>query len=311
MSAHKKAILALIIANTIWGAASPIFKWSLTNISPMTLAFLRFSLASIILFPFVYHALSIKARDIPLILGSGLFGVGINIPFFFYGLKYAPSINAPMIASSGPVFLIIGSIFFLKEKPRHKVIAGTIISLLGVALIIVRPLLENGFATEGVIGNLFFLIATISGVVHSLIVKRISTSYTPAVITFWTFLVGSLLFLPLFISEIVQVGSGLDKLNFQGATGIIFGVLLSSALAYYLFNYGLQKIAANEVGVFAYIDPVIAVLIAVPLLQESITSLFLLGSLFVFMGIFIAEGRIHYHPLKQLLLIPLLTLMRG
>ncbi len=56
-------ILALIITNIIWGAASPIFKFALQNIPPFTLAFIRFFFAGLLFLPFVflfYQKLSLK-----------------------------------------------------------------------------------------------------------------------------------------------------------------------------------------------------------------------------------------------------------
>ena len=64
--------------------------------------------------------------------------------------------------------------------------------------------------------------------------------------------------------------------------------------------YGMSKIETQEVGVFTYIDPVIAVLIAMPLLGEYPTPTFFIGSLFVFLGIFIAERRLHWHPFHRI-----------
>src|SRR3990170_6378963 len=115
-------ILALIIANIIWGAASPVFKYALQNIPPFTLAFIRFFFAGIILLPFIKN-LSIKLSGkewVELVLGA-IFGISINITFFFWGLQRSESINAPVIASSGPVFLFFLSIIFLKEKFKPNV----------------------------------------------------------------------------------------------------------------------------------------------------------------------------------------------
>jgi drug/metabolite transporter (DMT)-like permease len=67
-----------------------------------------------------------------------------------------------------------------------------------------------------------------------------------------------------------------------------------------LFAYGVRYIRTSEVGIFGYIDPIATVLIAYPLLGEGITISFILGALFVFLGIYLAEGRIHYHPLHLL-----------
>lgn len=300
MSTKKKAILALIIANVIWGAASPIFKWSLTNITPFTLAFLRFALASFLIFPFVYKDLFVNKKDILKVLAIGIFGVGINIPFFFFGLQIAPSINAPMIASSGPIFIILLSMLILKENPKRKVVFGTLLSLFGVIVIIIRPFLESGLDGNSILGNIFFLIATWGAVIHAIISKSILEKYKATVITFWSFIVGSLIFLPFFVKETMSY-SLLTSLDLRGIVGIVFGVIFSSALAYFLYEWGIQKLAVNEVGIFTYIDPVVAILIAIPLLGETISLVYALGSILVFLGIYIAEGRINYHFLSDLL----------
>ena len=92
----------------------------------------------------------------------------------------------------------------------------------------------------------------------------------------------------------------LSQLNMHGWVGILFGVFLSSALAFGLFMFGISKIRAQEVGIFTYIDPVIAVLLAIPLLGEYPTPIFFIGSLCIFVGIMVAEGRLHWHPLHKI-----------
>lgn len=294
MTVRKKAILALIITNIIWGAASPIFKWSLTNIAPFTLAFLRFSLASFLLFPFVYKNLAIDKKDFFRIFLIGFFGIGVNITFFFFGLKLAPSINAPMIAAVGPILILLLSKMVLKEKTRKKVVLGTLVSLLGALVIIIRPFLEEGAGDGNILGNLFFLLATLGMVFYAIISKEVLKKYQATTVTFWSFVIGSLIFLPFFIQE-NQNCLFLNSLDLRGFLGIVFGVFFSSTLAYFLYEWGVQKIAVGEVGIFTYIDPIAAILIAVPLLKETITLPFIFGSLLVFAGIYLAEGKINYH----------------
>src|SRR5258708_287477 len=104
LSKRQLAILALIANNIIWGAAPPIFKWSLIGIPPFTLAFLRFFIACILIFPFICKDLSIKNKDIPKLFILAVFGIVINISFFFLGLQRATSIDVSIIASAAPVF---------------------------------------------------------------------------------------------------------------------------------------------------------------------------------------------------------------
>lgn len=299
LKTHHKAVLALITVNLIWGAASPIFKLALQNIPPFTLAFFRFFFAMILMLPFAINDLVVRRSDWKNLILLSLTGITFNISFFFFGLKYAPSINAPMIASSGPVFLYFLSIFVLHEKPHLKILVGTIISLIGVLIIIGQPLLAIRTEFTVLLGNLFFLLAMFGAVGHAIFSKEILTKYKPVTITFWSFFIGSLTFLPLFIGENMKQNF-LTVLDYRGLFGLIFGIILSSFLAYLLFEWGLSRIPAQEIGVYTYIDPVIATLIAIPLLGEKITVLFVLGSILIFFGIYIAENRLHYHPLNKL-----------
>lgn len=298
LSKVHAAVLALIIANLIWGAASPIFKWSLESIQPFTLAFLRFFIAALLVLPLTIHNLRIAKQDIVRLMTMAVVGITFHIPVFFIGLKLSSSINAPIISSAAPVFLILASIIFLKEKPKRKVIVGTFISLLGVMIIILQPLLEKG-VDGSLVGNLLFVLATITYVFYTIVLKELSQKYSALTLTFWTFAIASVTLLPYMLIE-AQPSTVLTHLDIKAITGILFGGFLSSGLAYFLYGYALKNLGASEVGVFTYIDPVIAVIIAIPLLGETVTSAYLLGALLVFLGIFFAEGRIPYHSLHKL-----------
>lgn len=295
-------VLALIIANIIWGAASPIFKFALVNIPPFTLAFIRFFFAALLFIPFLKRGSIIlnKKEWAELILGA-FFGISVNITFFFWGLQRSQSINAPIIASAGPVFLYFLSVLFLKEKAQLKVFLGMIIALVGVMIIILSPVIFDGkkFALGELQGNLFFVLATLGALLHPFLQKHVVQKLDSFRVTFISFLVGALFFFPFSLFELQNWS--ISSLNFQGWVGIVFGVFLSSALAYYLFNYGIAKIRMQEIGIFTYIDPIVAVLIAVPLLHEIPTIHFFIGSVLVFGGIFLAEKRIHYHPIHRML----------
>lgn len=298
-------VVALIIANIIWGAASPIFKFALENIPPFTLAFIRFFFAGLLFLPFVlfknYYVT--KEQLFKICLGA-FFSITINISFFFMALPKTDSINAPIIASSQPIFLFLLSVFLLKEKIHRKVLLGIVVSFIGVLVIILSPLFLNHGTTllqkeVALEGNLFLVIATFGVIIQTLIIKNVLKHVNHVVVSAMSFLFGSYTFIPFMIPEL-QTWS-FSQLNIQGWTGIIFGVFFSSALAYGLYLYGISKLEAQEVGIFAYIDPVIAVLIAIPLLGEYPTPVFFIGTLFVFLGIILAEGRLHWHPIHKLL----------
>lgn len=293
-----KAIIALIVANIIWGAASPIFKWSLQNIQPFTLAFLRFSFASFFLLPFMGNHIKIERKDFGKILGLSIAGVSLNIPLFFLGLKYTASINAPIIGSAAPIFIILISIPIFREKLNTKKLSGALLGLLGVCLLFLKPIMENGMDSNA-LGNIFLIAATLSAIVHIILTKEIMDKYHPLTITFYSFLIGAISFIPLFLYENSK-SNFLTTLNFQGLTGIVFGTLLSSILGYYLFYWAVKKLSASDVSLFVYIDPIVAIIIAIPLLNEIPTPAYVLGAALVFLGIYFAEGHLPYHHYKKL-----------
>lgn len=294
LSKSQTAILALIVANMIWGAAPPIFKWALSDVHPYTLAFLRFIIPPLIMFPFVGNNLKVNKKDYFSVLLAGFLGITVNIAFFFHGLLKAPSINAALIASSAPIFLILYSFFFLKrEKPKKKLITGALIGLIGVVIVLGAPLVIDGKIAA--VGNLFYLFAMLGSATSVIIMRKIMKRNNPYAITFWAFLTGSIGFIPFFWHEVTVYGF-LPNLNFQGVIGITFGIFLSSLVAYFFQTYALKYMSAADVGVFTYIDPVVTILVAAPLLGEFPDTTFVIGSVLVVLGILLAEGRLHYHP---------------
>jgi drug/metabolite transporter (DMT)-like permease len=300
MSQRKRAILFLILANIIWGAAFPLYKWSLEIIPPFSFAFIRFFIAALIIFPFTFKHLKVPLKDLPPLILASIISITFQIILLFYGLKLSPSINAPVIFSAGPIILIIASAIFLKDLVKTKVLVGTIISLTGVLILILRPYFINGVQTQIVLGNTLLFLSMLCNVGQTIILKKILSNNRPMTLVFWTFVIGAFPFIipaVLFEPKFFQLGT---YLNFQVATGLIYAAIFSSVLAYFLFYYGLKYIKASEIGIFSYVDPIATILVAIPLLSEKITSSYILSAFMVFFGIFIAEKRIHYHPVWKL-----------
>lgn len=299
MSNYKRAVIALIFCNIIWGAGPPIFKWSLQNISPLTLVFFRSLIPVIILLPFAHKNLQrVRIRDAFFFVLAGLFGITINLGLYLIGLQYSASINQPVIASSGPIFLLIGSALFLKDKATKKVLFGNLVGLTGVLFIVLQPVLMD-HQYNSLWGNILFVLSTIAAVLGTLVSKRLGNRYSAFTLLFWTFFVAAVSLLPIPFEEISH-HAFLLNIGIRGIFGILFGAIFSSTIGYGLFYWGLKHIKASETAIFSYVDPVAAIIIASPLLHEYPTPLYLFGSFLVFFGIYIAERRIHWHPLHKL-----------
>lgn len=305
LSTVQKAFLALIVANIIWGAAAAIFKLSLQNIPPFTLAFWRFFLGAVILLVALGKKISLpltSRRDGILLFLYGFLGITLNIIFFFQGLRLTFSINSPVISSAQPIITLFFALFILHERFKLKKFLGMVLGTLGILVIVIEPVLIRG-VDGSILGNIFLVIATLAAVGQTIVGKRIVGKYNPWAFTFWAFLVGAASFLPLALYEYVRIPHLYALLDWRGYLGVSYGAIFSSVLGYGLFAWGLSKISATDTAMFAYVDPLVGTVAGALLLHEPITVPFVGGALLIFGGIFLAEGRIHYHPIRKLILL--------
>jgi drug/metabolite transporter (DMT)-like permease len=287
------AVIFLILANIIWGGGPPIFKWAFENVHTFTLAFLRYFIPVVIMIVVFPDKLKIEKEDLFTIILSGIFGITINIGFYFVAIHYTASINASIIACAGPAFLIILSMLFLKERPSRKMLLGNLVGLTGVLLIVLESS-STGNAKSSLFGNFLLIISTMGAVINTIIAKEIISKYHPLTLTFWTFLIGSITFYPLFFYESMQYGL-LTNLNIQGITGILYGALFTSLTAWLLFLWALEYMNASDTTIFSYITPPVTLLVAIPLVHEIPNVFFILGSILVLVGMYIAENH-KAHP---------------
>ena len=296
-------IIAIIIAELIWGAAPPIFKLSLNSIPPFTLAFIRFFFAGLIFLPFALKKYKkLTGHQWYLILLGSLFGVVINVSAFFVGLQYAPSINVNIISAVGPLVLYIMSIVILHERAHPQVLRGMFISFIGVLIIFFAPFYktifkEDIFSISVVFGNILFVIAMLSNMLQLVINKKIIAQVDVIVIVCMQFLIGSVVYFPLMLGEL-RFWS-FTQMNSGAWVGVLYGVLFSSAIAYYFFALALKNMSAQKLGVFDYMKPIITVAVAIPLLGEYPDAFFIVGGILIFIGIFISERHPHYHRMHK------------
>jgi drug/metabolite transporter (DMT)-like permease len=293
LSKYHLAIVAITLCTIIWSAAAPLFKWAMQDTPPSTLLFFRFLVATLIMIPLVQKQMKIKFEDFYKILLLAITGITFNIGLFYLGLSLSQSINEPIISSTMPIFLIIGAALFFHEIPRKKVIAGTLVSLIGVIIIVIRPA-DHVPLTKLLTGNILLIISVLSLVCYTFLLKQFKLAYSSSTIIFWMFLLATITFFPFFIWG-ARATHTFGILDARGGFGVLYGAIFCSIFGQIFYNFAVQSLKSSELGIFMYLGPVITALVAIPLLHEEITFSYLLGSVFVFLGLFIAEIKFHYH----------------
>ncbi len=294
--------MALLIAHLIWGANFVVVKLVLQEFPPMSLAFLRFSFASLLIAPFFLaetKKVKIKKEDLPKFIAIGIFAITLNITFFFEGIKRTTAINASILTLIIPMLSVLLGWLFLKEKIYLVNLLGIAMGFLGALVIIGIPQLIGGSASSQILlGNILIILASTSWVFGAIISKQILSKYPSLVVTALAFLVGILTFFLPASLEYFKNPAWISQVTVLGILGLSFMTLLSSISAYFLFEWGLAKTSVAIADLFQYIEPFIATVLAILILGERISTTFLIGAILIAIGVYLgtlAKERHHHY----------------
>ena len=269
-----------------WGLTFLSIKVSVAELTPMTLASLRFILASMIL-PLIALAtktsLKIKLRDYPLMALSGL--IGITMYFFFEnnGVMRLSASESSIIVGTIPVLTLIVEMLAYKARPKAAVVAGILMSFAGVALIVVK----SEAAESSSSGYLFMVGAAVSWVLYTFITRKLGGKYPFLTVTFWQIFSGTLGCIPLGLAE----GWVRGPISFPVAANVVFLGVLASAFGYWLYVIVLDKLGASRSSVFINLIPVVSIVAAFVLLGERLAPLQLAGGAVTIAGVYLATYR--------------------
>lgn len=296
-SVSASVILALAGAAIIWGATAPIMKLTLKTVPLYSLAFIRFGMASLILLPTIKNRLHVNKEDIPILILSAIFGVTFNISFFFWGVSLTTALNSGIIFAATPILTLFFAKLFLKEKTTNQLIWGSLLGILGISVIVGKNIATDGVSLSSY-GDLLILVALFSFTAYEILGKKLLEKYNFLTITFYTFTIGAISFMPAAAYELISEPNWYMRLNASSYLGIGYGIIFSSFLAYSLWDWGLSKSKAQNAGLFFYLDPISAIAFSVLLLSEKVTPVFIIGTILIFCSLFIAEGHLpgrHHH----------------
>jgi len=289
---RKMAYLALLTTSVVWGFAPPIIKYTPGFISPTDFLFYRFLLVSLILLVPLILRLNhrrITKNQLLNYLFLGFLATPLNLFILFKGIEKTTSINATVISITSPILIIIGGAFFLHEKITRMEKIGIGLTIAGTIFTIVQPLLETGVNfSQNTYGNLLVFLGAMEWAIFTLLSKK-HKELDPFILTAFSFLLGLIIFLPLFVIRHPSLTGALPPS--PAFFGILYMALFGSVIAYFTYIWGLSKIEASEATVFTYLQPLFAVPLAAIWLKEPLTLPFLIGAILIGVGVFVCESR--------------------
>ena len=284
-------LLAATIATTIYGINHTVAKMVMPiYIGSLGLVFLRVLGATIIFWTIslFFKTKPIEKKDRLTILKCGLFGMSINIAAFIAGLDYSTPVNSSILIIISPIFVVILSFFIFKNKINFIKILGIILGFIGAMILILTADSNSSIGRNIPLGNFLFIVNSISYAYYLIIVKPMAEKYDLITLFKWLFLIGLIFNFPLGINQFLDVDWASLPL-WEAVLPMVFVVVGTTCMTYFLNGYALSKITSTEVAVFMYLQPIIGILFAIFTKSDTINLIMFIASVLIFTGVYLTS----------------------
>jgi drug/metabolite transporter (DMT)-like permease len=284
--------ISVLLAMIMWSMTFVWFKIVNEALGPFTIVFLRLLISSLILLMVSWFARllqSIRGKDIIRFLILSLIYPVIYFVAESLGLTLIQASLAAVIISTIPLFVPIGAYMLYRERLSALNIVGVLISFIGVLIVVLKRDLSFNAAP---VGFLLMLIAVLAAVGYTLMVKKMTETYTAFSITTYQNIFGTLLFLPLFLIFEWKEFS-ISAITPRAALNLGYLAVFGSSLAFIFFNYSIKVLGAARTELFTNIIPVGTAVFAFFILDEPLGVQKLIGIAIVLTGLFLSQIKSH------------------
>jgi len=208
--------------------------------------------------------------------------------FFFKGLEFTSPIHASAIMTITPIIILVLSAYVLGEKITSLKIAGVVIGLIGALILTIYG--KSARAGDNVpLGNVLIFLNAISYSVYVILIKKLTAKYHPFSFIKWLFLFGLIILIPFGYNELTEVQWETFTPNI---TYSVLFVIIGATFGTYLLNpLALNKLKASTVGIFIYLQPVIAGLFALYIGADFIDLLKISAMVLIFTGVYLVTKK--------------------
>ncbi|MBJ7554616.1 DMT family transporter [Marinomonas spartinae] len=281
-------LVAALVCIMIWASWLVSMRAGMTNsLTVFDLGILRFSPPALLLFPFLWRARA-QVKAVPPILLLGII-CGAGLPFFYLsatGLRYAPASHAGLlILGAYPFFVTLLAVLFYQETVSRARKIGLSFVCTGVVLLLVLSLLTAPAGTWK--GDLLLLGASVFWAIYTVSLRI--AGLPPLVSTALMGLSSTVILL--FIWGTGLVSCHLADASWDMLAGqLVVQSLLVGLLTGFTYGYAIHKLGAENMAAIGAFTPVLAALIAIPVLGEHLEGYSVVGLVLVSIGVIIASG---------------------
>lgn len=285
MSKSISVHIALIFCNVIWACDYPFYSLVLGRyLSPMAMVTASLLIAALLsLIPMLWQPYEkVESSDrLKILCAALLMGVARKLCMMF-GLAQTSAIDGSIIGTTTPLLVLLLSILIGVEKFSTLRICGLLLGMAGAVAVIVSSGGDK-HVNSSVWGNILILSSTCVSALYMVWFRRILSKYRVTTILRWIYCTSAAVLLPFGVDDMLSVNVSAMHAEIIFAT--LFVLIVPTYLPNLLLNYSLRRIAPTVSSIYAYLQPVIAIALAVAMGLDKLHWDMVIFALIIFLGV--------------------------
>jgi drug/metabolite transporter (DMT)-like permease len=285
---RAKAIFALALVCFFWGTTWIAAKEGVTHMPALQMAGLRQLMGGLcfIIF-FIYKGAKWpKGKEWWPILVLSFLNFLLSNGLSTWGVKYISAGLGAIIGAIFPLWLVIIGLFTTGNKMPVKAILGLVLGFGGVCIIFYEHL-DDFWDPDFLLGIVLSLIATWSWAFGTLYTKKKAANFNPYFSLGLQMVISAITLL--IITQNTSIGIPFTEIPWQSWAAMGYLVLFGSVISFIAYLYALQRMPTEQVSIYAYINPVVAVLLGAVIFSEKLTVFIAVGGAVTLLGVFLVN----------------------
>lgn len=290
---YRSDLFLLVLANVVWGSTDVVAKFAMAEMTPHTVAWVRFTIALLAFSPWLISRRALIPRTIsgllPL-LALGACGFFLNYILHYQGLLLAPASHATALRAVEALVILVLSAIILGERVKKRAALGLVAGAAGVLLVLDVDFHNLSLFTFGYrLGDLLIVCGIFVDGLYTILGKRVLENIDPLIATSLACAFGWLMLSFNCAPEIYGLVKNPPSLSALIACAYLG--ILATALGYYIWFKVLARRQSHRVGITIMIQPVVGIPLAALVFGEGMKPIFLLGAVLIAIGVYLALGR--------------------
>ncbi|HYP25468.1 MAG TPA: EamA family transporter [Blastocatellia bacterium] len=292
-------VIVFLILSVIWGSTWLVIKVGLEDLPPLTFAVARFVIAAALLFGVVLVRrvpLPRNRKDWTLLAVTGVLSFTINYGAVFWGEQHVSSGLAALLQATIPAFgLVIAHYYLPGERMTVIKIIGVLLGIAGVGLILSNQVSDHGMLA--LLGSAVIVLGAFAAAYANVLVKARGGHLHPAMLAFGQMIFG---LVPLLVAGLATEGNP-AHFNWtpRAWLSVLYLAVVGSSLAFMLYYWLVKNMDVTKTMLIALVTPLIAVVLGMAVLGESLTWRIVTGGAAILCGIGLITLRSTAHGLTK------------